>query len=435
MLDGEHKAIIDNGEVDTILLRLSKAIGLDIRPLFHFWGVHPEKPASLQKAIAADKLLPSMDIYRTLKKYQSLIPENKAAFQKFALQWWSGKEDAAKSKYAAIWDSYDQAYAGLISSNVQKIINQYFPDGPPEVVGADDFQAPLPNPMTFSTPPFASGEQSISMIAAKASDSSWVQYYFTNTSGDGHDSGWQGSRIYEDTGLKPDTEYAYTVKTRDYSPAKNASSPSRPVSATTNSKDTSRPEPAIMSMKQPPVATSPSTIYMEAHIAEDVSGVEYNFVCTTEGGHNSGWQADPTYTDTGLKPNTSYSYTVTARDKSPQHNSTRASSAFSATTLEAVTKPYLVMSKPVYAAGEEIVVHYVDPSRKKWAWIGIFSPPFDLSHSPGDGIQYQYVSQSPTGGGPSGMITFAGLVTGTYQARIHYGEGYQIFARTEFTVK
>jgi hypothetical protein len=437
MLEGAEKSPVDNGEIDSILFRLSKAVGVDIRPLFHFWGVHPDKPAALQEAIDAEKLLPSMDIYRTVKKYQSLVPQDKGAFQEFALQWWDGNEDEAKNKYAAIWDTYDETYASLVQSNVQNIIDHYFPDGPPEVVGADDSLAPSPNPMTFSTPPTAAGEQSISMTAAKAADDSWVQYYFTNTAGDGHDSGWQGSRVYEDTGLKPNTVYAYTVKTQDYSPAQNTSAPSSPVSARTKSMDNISPLPGQMSMKAAPVATSPSTIYMVAATASDASGVEYYFACTAGDCHDSGWREGASYTDTGLKPETKYSYTVTVRDKSPQGNKTSTSAMLSATTKSAITGPYLVMSKPVYAAGEDIVVHYVAPAGEPSSWVGIFSPSTKAELSDSDGIQYQYLEGKPVGpiGMMNGNLVFNGMAAGSYQARLHYNDDYPIKARIEFAVK
>ena len=43
------------------------------------------------------------------------------------------------------------------------------------------------------------------MEAATAFDSSGVEYYFECTAGGGHDSGWQDSVTYQDTGLQPDT--------------------------------------------------------------------------------------------------------------------------------------------------------------------------------------------------------------------------------------
>ena len=436
MLEAAEESPIDNGNIDPILLRLSKAVGVDLRPLFHFWGVHPDKPITLQEAVDAEQLLPSMVIFRTLKRYQSLVPQDKEAFQRFALAWWDGKEDPAKSKFAAIWDSYDEIYASLVQSNVQNIIDLYFPDGPPEVVGADDLQAPMPNPMTFSTPPAATGENSVSMTAAEAVDDSWVQYYFTNTAGDGHDSGWQGSRVYEDTGLEPNTVYAYAVETRDYSPAQNTSAPSNPVSARTKRLDNISPLPEQMSMKVAPLATSPSTIYMEAKSATDPSGVEYYFACTAGDCNDSGWQEDATYTDTGLKPETEYSYTVTVRDKSPQGNKTRASAALSATTEAPTTGPYLVMSKPVFAVGEDIVVHYVAPAGEPSRWVGIFSPPTSADLSESDGIQYQYLEGKPVAatGMANGKLVFNGMSAGSYQARLHYNDDYPIKARIEFTV-
>lgn len=100
---------------------------------------------------------------------------------------------------------------------------------------APDTDPPTPNPAAFSVAPAADGDSAITMTAATASDPSGVEYYFTCTSGGGHDSGWQNSPIYTDTGLSPSTAYAYEVKARDKSPGKNetaASSP--PASATTD---------------------------------------------------------------------------------------------------------------------------------------------------------------------------------------------------------
>jgi len=437
MLEEPETTPIDNGNTDPILLRLSRAVGVDVRPLFHFWGVHPDNPIALQEAIIAEQLPPSMAIFKTLKKHQSLVPQDKTAFQSFALSWWDGKEEPAKGKYAAIWDSYDETYASLVQSNVQNIIDLYFPDGPPEVIGINDSQAPLPSPTTFSTPPAATGETSISMTATEAVDDSWVQYYFTNTASAGHDSGWQGSRIYEDTGLKPNTAYAYTVKTRDFSPAQNTSTPSSPASARTNRMDNISPLPQQMTMTIPPLASSPSTIYMQAASVTDPSDVEYYFACTAGDCNDSDWQDDASYTDTGLIPASKYSYTVTARDKSPQGNKTSTSAALSATTEAPISGPYLVTSKPNFAVGEDIVVHYLASPGVPSRWVGIFSPPTTADQSDSDGIQFQYLEETPAAadGMAHGILVFNGMPAGSYQARLHYNDDYPIEARIEFTVK
>ena len=95
----------------------------------------------------------------------------------------------------------------------------------------DDINPPEPDPMTFATVPHAIGETSIAMIADTATDPSGVEYYFTCTAGGGHDSVWQSSTDYTDTGLTPGIQYAYTVTARDLSPAQNATAPSAPASA------------------------------------------------------------------------------------------------------------------------------------------------------------------------------------------------------------
>ena len=103
-------------------------------------------------------------------------------------------------------------------------------------IGPDlpDTAAPTPDPMRFASPPAATGSSSISMTAATASDESGVEYYFTCTAGACHDSGWQSSTTYADTGLSGSTQYTYTVKARDLSPNRNETAASAGASATTD---------------------------------------------------------------------------------------------------------------------------------------------------------------------------------------------------------
>ncbi len=100
-----------------------------------------------------------------------------------------------------------------------------------------DLLPPSPDPMTWAVEPYATSSSSISMTATTASDSSGVQYYFDETSGNpgGSDSGWQDSPSYTDTGLDPNTEYTYQVEARDKSTNQNPTGWSNPRSATTES--------------------------------------------------------------------------------------------------------------------------------------------------------------------------------------------------------
>ena len=196
-----------------------------------------------------------------------------------------------------------------------------------------DGTAPTPNPMTWATEPYATGTSSISMTATTATDASGVEYFFDCTTAGGHDSSWQDSTTYEDTGLSPSTQYSYQVKARDKSSNQNETAYSTLKSATTQSvPDTTPPSPDPMTWATEPYATGTSSISMTATTATDVSGVEYYFECTAGGGHSSSWQDSTSYTDTGLSPSTQYSYRVKARDKSASLNETAYSTVKSATT-------------------------------------------------------------------------------------------------------
>ncbi len=81
------------------------------------------------------------------------------------------------------------------------------------VDGSSMGHAPTPNPMQWATVPYATSSTSITMMATEAQDpNGGVQYYFENVGNPSHNSGWQTSRTYTDTGLAPDTTYQYRVK-------------------------------------------------------------------------------------------------------------------------------------------------------------------------------------------------------------------------------
>jgi hypothetical protein len=92
------------------------------------------------------------------------------------------------------------------------------------------------------------------------------------------------------------------------------------------------PTPDPMDFSAPPAASGDSSIIMMAVRATDSSGVQYYFDCNTPGGNDSGWQDSRFYQDANLLPETTYTYTVKARDKSVNNNETDASTDASATT-------------------------------------------------------------------------------------------------------
>jgi len=139
------------GSTDGKLLRLCQSVGEDIRPLFHFWGLHPSNPASLAADIEAEGLTPSAKIYDLLLHYKSLVPANNAEFRTFTTNWWGKKPSIGgywtEREHARQWDTeelfgegdqqrpngemYVEASAASIEARVQELIDLYFPDGRP----------------------------------------------------------------------------------------------------------------------------------------------------------------------------------------------------------------------------------------------------------------------------------------------------------------
>ena len=82
---------------------------------------------------------------------------------------------------------------------------------------------------------------------------------------------------------------------------------------------TAPPQPDPMTWDTAPQPAAPNAIKMTATTATYPSGVEYFFEETSgnSGGTDSGWQEDPSYTDSGLQDGALYCYRVKARGKPP----------------------------------------------------------------------------------------------------------------------
>jgi hypothetical protein len=129
-----------------------------------------------------------------------------------------------------------------------------------------DDTAPTPNPATWATVPTAVSDTEVTMTADAATDDQYdVEYYFANPSvvNGSHDSGWQDSATYNDTGLTAFTSYTYQVTVRDKSYANNEGAPSDPLPAVTNT------DPAI---------TTPSLVEGQFYFvgSDNNGGANYN---------------------------------------------------------------------------------------------------------------------------------------------------------------
>ena len=141
-----HKEAVAAGagleEVDSRILRMSIAAGVDLTPLIHFWGVQPVKADVLSAAIAAAGLKPSALIYDRLARYQQMIPMTNAAFQVHAVEVLGKPASAFKLNadnnnsygegWYAVWlNSYGAAEGQSAKTAFSNILTKYFPKGRP----------------------------------------------------------------------------------------------------------------------------------------------------------------------------------------------------------------------------------------------------------------------------------------------------------------
>lgn len=193
-----------------------------------------------------------------------------------------------------------------------------------------DTTAPTPNAATWLVTPTAVDEATILMSATEGTDASgMVEYYFTCTSGGGHDSGWISSNRYTDCALTPGTAYTYTVMMRDrYG---NTTAASTPATVSTLA-DSGAPTPNPATFAYGPIGNGSTSITMTA-TKGSCSGqlVEYKFDRMSPTVATSGWQSSPTWTDTGLTSQTRYYYKVTMRN-------IRGTMGTSATAVSALAK-------------------------------------------------------------------------------------------------
>jgi len=130
---GIKPKVINNDPTDNRILRMSKAAGVDLRPLIHFWGVIPEDAMKLESEIKAAGLKPSAAIYDRLKYYQSVVPTNVVQYNEHYERFRPAVSDTIDKKW---FEKLTADYTPEIGQNavqaVQKIIQLYFPAGRPK---------------------------------------------------------------------------------------------------------------------------------------------------------------------------------------------------------------------------------------------------------------------------------------------------------------
>ncbi len=124
---------------DDRILRMSIAAGVDLRPLLHAYGIHPNDPSALATSINNEGLLPSISIYNRLVEMLSLIPVDNQAFVDYALAVTPNMYSLGPTANPNFGQGYNyqksltyDAIEGQQRIQVlQDIIDLYFPSGAP----------------------------------------------------------------------------------------------------------------------------------------------------------------------------------------------------------------------------------------------------------------------------------------------------------------
>ena len=134
---------------------------------------------------------------------------------------WTGCADldgVARSREAALRQECRCSVAQFSDSGQYTTIQQDLSDHN-AVWASLDLRGPSPDVLQWASSQVEAGREAITKTAATASDPNAVEYHFANTTitDQTHDSGWQSSPLYQDSGLDAATSYSYTVRARDKS--------------------------------------------------------------------------------------------------------------------------------------------------------------------------------------------------------------------------
>ncbi len=141
----DYSSNVNSVPTDDRIYEMSKAAGYDLRPLLHFWGIHPLNFNNLANSIEESGIKKSTAIYDQLMYYKTIVPMSNSAFRAFGLEDFSESNilnyntlynHTSQSYYQGFlqnwWNDYDEEEGQAAVEEVQNIIDLYFPDGRPQ---------------------------------------------------------------------------------------------------------------------------------------------------------------------------------------------------------------------------------------------------------------------------------------------------------------
>ena len=107
------------------------AVGYDLTPLIHFWGIQPVDAAALKEKMLEHGLGPSSELKELLMSYKLIIPLTNAEFNDIYETFFPGKPEGDSPLWGAGWfnawkDKWNESYGTASQSALQNIIELYF---------------------------------------------------------------------------------------------------------------------------------------------------------------------------------------------------------------------------------------------------------------------------------------------------------------------
>ena len=124
---------VNNQPQDDRIFRMSKAAGVDLRPLFHFWGIQPNNQVALAQQMENNNLELPISIKFKLLQYKKLIPSNNQEFVEFGndmspnfLNYSGSQFDFGAGWYKKTAETYNETSAIAIEQALCDIIMLYY---------------------------------------------------------------------------------------------------------------------------------------------------------------------------------------------------------------------------------------------------------------------------------------------------------------------
>ena len=124
---------VNNQNQDVRIYRMSLAAGVDLRPLFHFWGIHPHNQTALAQLMKNSNLALSASIKSKLCEYNDLIPADYNEFIAFGEEQHADFMNYSGSNfdYGAGWykqraQNYNTSSATAIDKALKDIMVYYY---------------------------------------------------------------------------------------------------------------------------------------------------------------------------------------------------------------------------------------------------------------------------------------------------------------------